>query len=357
MRIRIIIISLINIYNHTMKHVFSTLVIVATALMMCVSCQKQVDVTEAIDRQIAHFPHSTLQDIYKSFYQDRFGPGHMIKDTASFRAYTLSELAFAATDEVPNPYYEPVGAQGRFVRVYLRCVNEGLISGQLLMDAFLRSTQVSQPTSSWLKEWELIVARMEESGLVLPHWEEDKPAFFEAARINAAVHHSEAYRDAYHPHYRIIERGIFEEEIKPFLPCAATGEKLLQTLNERQISLVVRNNDSTSYYSQSRVNDLMHLVTTEPERLRDAIVADKRIGNAAATLIAYGGVREVHTNYVTHRGKRILRQAGVGLVYTTEGDFIYNRTGTAQCPMDSALNDIDSPQEGFEIIRTQFYNK
>ena len=325
--------------------------------MMCVSCHRQPDVTQTIDRQIAHFPHSTLQDVYKSFYQDHFGPGHMINDTAAFRAYSASELAIAATDEVPNPYYEPVGANGRFVRVYLRCVCEGLISEQLLLEAFLRSTQAKQATSSWLNEWQTLVAQMEQANLILPNWEEDKIALLEAARANAAVHHSEQYRNAYHPHYRIIERTIFENEIKPFLPVAATGEALLQTLNERQISLVVYNHDSLSTYASPRVNDLMHLVTTEPERLRDAIVADKRIGNAASTLIAFGGVREVHTNFVTHRAKQILRQAGVGLVYTTEGDYILNRDGSAQCPMDAALNDISSPQEGFDILRSQFYNK
>ena len=31
------------------------------------------------------------------------------------------------------------------------------------------------------------------------------------------VHHSELYENTYHPHYRIIEKSVFEKYIKPFI--------------------------------------------------------------------------------------------------------------------------------------------
>lgn len=133
------------------------------------------------------------------------------------------------------------------------------------------------------------------------------------------------------------------------------GEQLLQKLNEEKLSLVVSNADSISVYNRSRVDDLMELVESEPERLKGAVVADKRIGNAAAVLIAYGGVREVHTNAVTAQAREILRHAGVKLVAKGEIDMIYNRAGTAQCPMDSALNGVVEPAVGYAILRKQFY--
>jgi len=333
-----------------MKHALFSLL----AAAVLVACHPGTERSEAIDRQVAHYPLSSLQDVYKSFYQDRFGPGHMITDTAAFNAYSLHELAVAAEDTVPNPYYEPVGAKGQYIRVYLRCVHEGLITKEQLFDAFLRSAvPASQPRQSWADEWGHIEQAAQAIGITAT--DEERQALLQAAQEQRAVHHSDRYRNAYHPHYRIIEKTIFENELLPHLPYSAVGAHLLQTLNDRDISLVVSNHDSISYYAQPRVNDLMHLVTTEPQRLQNAIVADKRIGNAAATLIAFGGVREVHTNRVTHRGKQILRQAGVQLVYTDEIDFIYNRDGSGQCPMDAALNACSSPQEGFDILRTQFY--
>ena len=47
----------------------------------------------AIERQLAVYPESTLQDVYKAFYQEHFGPEHMITDTAAVRNYLDYELA------------------------------------------------------------------------------------------------------------------------------------------------------------------------------------------------------------------------------------------------------------------------
>ena len=135
------------------------------------------------------------------------------------------------------------------------------------------------------------------------------------------------------------------------------GAQLLKILNDENLSLVVSNHDSISRHASPRVDDLMRLVTSEPERLRGAVVADKKVGNAAASLLALGGVREVHTNYATHSGKRILEQAGVKLVAVREGDFIFNNDSTGQCPMDSTLNGIADHNQGFALLKEKFYNK
>ena len=135
------------------------------------------------------------------------------------------------------------------------------------------------------------------------------------------------------------------------------GAQLLKILNDENLSLVVSNNDSISRHASPRVDDLMQPVTTEPERLQGAVVADRQVGNAAASLLACGGVSEVHTNYATQSAKRILEQAGVKLVYVREGDMIYRTDSTGQCPMDSTLNGIADHRQGFELLKEKFYNK
>ena len=176
------------------------------------------DVREAVERQMCYYPQSALQDVYKSFYQDRFGPGHMIQDTAAFGEYTRYELTVAAAEDTVcwPPLYEPVGAQGHYVRVYLICVNAGLLTEKQLSDAFLRSiTPAEEPKQSWADEWAHIEQAAREAGIPCP--DEDCEQLRIAAKDNRAVHHSDAYRNAYHPHYRIIRRDIFEKELKPFI--------------------------------------------------------------------------------------------------------------------------------------------
>ena len=175
-----------------------------------------VTVRSAIERQLTTYPESTLQDIYKSFYQEHFGPGHIISDTASAQRYLMRELS--EMGETSSPYFEPTGSQGDYVRVYLSAVADSLITAEQLLDAFVRSANSRQePTVSWMKKWQAIVSIIQANKMKLEGIETDLPLLTEAARNNQAVHHSRRYNVAYHPHYRIVERSIFESELKPTL--------------------------------------------------------------------------------------------------------------------------------------------
>jgi hypothetical protein len=162
----------------------------------------------AIERQMASYPQSTLQDIYKSFYQEHFGPGHMISDTASARRYLMSELSEMGKNK--SPYFEPTGSHGDYIRVYLSSVADSLITAEQLLDAFVKSANSRQePSNNWLEKWEAIVNIIQTNELGIEGLETDLPLLTEAARNNQAVHHSRRYNEAYHPHYRIVERRIF----------------------------------------------------------------------------------------------------------------------------------------------------
>ena len=170
----------------------------------------------AIERQLATYPESTLQDIYKSFYQEHFGPGHIISDTAPARRYLMKELS--EMEGTQSPYFEPTGSQGDYVRVYLSAVADSLIIAEQLLDALVRSANSWQePSVSWSEKWHAIVSLIQANKMEIEGFEADLPLLNEAARNNQAVHHSLRYNEAYHPHYRIVERGIFERELRQAL--------------------------------------------------------------------------------------------------------------------------------------------
>lgn len=175
-----------------------------------------VAVRSAIERQLATYPESTLQDIYKSFYQEHFGPGHIISDTSSARRYLMKELSEMGKNQ--PPYFEPTGSQGDYVRVYLSAVSDSLITAEQLLDAFVRSANSWQePSVSWLEKWVAIVSVIQADKMEIEGFETDFSLLNEAARNSQAVHHSRRYNEAYHPHYRIVERSIFERDWKPAL--------------------------------------------------------------------------------------------------------------------------------------------
>ena len=175
-------------------------------------------IRQSVERQLELYPESTLRDLYKNFFQDRFGPGHIIADDTVANRYLRYELNAAEGFEGLD--YEPTGYEGRFYRVNLGVIADGRVPYEKYFDAFVRSVNNIKPISieQWRTEWHEIDSVIMSMGLQLENFSSDR------AEIKALIdggdyvmHHSQRFNDHYQPHYRIIERTIFENEILPLL--------------------------------------------------------------------------------------------------------------------------------------------
>ena len=185
------------------------------------SCKetKSEQIRTAVENQLSTYPKSTLQDLYKNFFQDYFGPGHIVSDTTSAGAYLDRELA--SFEKAEGAYYEPTGYNGNFFRVNLSVIKEGLISRDVFFDAFIQSVSDIQTIShdEWKKEWNEIDSVIKAMNLSLVNYEQDREKLFSLLEQGKyVVHHSEPFSAEYDPHYRIIGREIFIKKILPLLP-------------------------------------------------------------------------------------------------------------------------------------------
>lgn len=166
------------------------------------------EVRQMCKEMIEHYPAATLQDIYKTCYQDFFGAEHLMRDTAAARQYLHSELdQCAEQDPSTMPLYEPTGFRHRFIRVNLLNIKEGNITEEQLLSLFIDAAGKDNALhSNWENEWKQIERIALE---VYPAWQdaELQRELQHAAQLKAAVRHSEAFRNTYHPHYRIIRYG------------------------------------------------------------------------------------------------------------------------------------------------------
>jgi hypothetical protein len=90
----------------------------------------------------------------------------------------------------------------------------------MLLDAFVRSANsVERPSvESWRNRWHVIIGTIDQMHLDLPQYEKDKVFIDSILTVGKyAISHSPEYREAYHPHYRIVKKDIFEREIKPMI--------------------------------------------------------------------------------------------------------------------------------------------
>ncbi|MBR6774110.1 MAG: hypothetical protein IKM23_00135 [Bacteroidales bacterium] len=182
-------------------------------------CPSSVDkIKAAVERQLRDYPKSTLQDLYKSFFQDRFGPGHLVNDTSAAGNYLRYELN--NSESFHERYYEPTGYESNYYRVNLSVIRENKISYQKFFDAFLRSVENVglDKISEWKSEWSTIESVIISMNLDLENFDADLQMIHTVLEQGKyAVHHSEIYNSEYHPHYRIIDKNIFEEEILPLI--------------------------------------------------------------------------------------------------------------------------------------------
>lgn len=203
-------------------------VLILILILGLTSCTQRIVDSEAVRvavaAQMESYPESRLQDLYKSFFQDRFGPGHIIRDRQSARDYILSELASA--DTLMGPRTETCGWQGNYVRVNLSVIADGLMTAEKLTDALMASAkEVSDEyIERWKTEWAEIEAIIEKTYPVIPDLQEDKARIAELLGTGQyAWHHSVQYNAAYHPHYRIIAKEFLNLDMPITVNLRYTG--------------------------------------------------------------------------------------------------------------------------------------
>lgn len=133
--------------------------------------------------------------------------------------------------------------------------------------------------------------------------------------------------------------------------CNRQGEQMLNALEEQGVGMIIDNRGEVTTYGQPGVQDLLHLTAEEPERLKGAVVADKRVGKAAACLLIEGGVKRVNTPVVSTPARQMLEAAGIPLYAREEVPLMMNNDGTDLCPMEKKLLDAKTPEQCAAILR------
>lgn len=171
-------------------------------------------IRKTIHEELTVHPKATLLDLYKNFFQGKFGSGHMITDTAAASNYLKEELQSAT--QFDSVLWQPVGYEDSYYRVNLSLVRDGKIDMQQLIAAFTEKQNTSETSlDAWKNEWNSILKIIEEMNLSLQNFEKDRLQIAEDLRKGIVIgHHSSIYLNIYHPHYRIVTKAHFLELYK-----------------------------------------------------------------------------------------------------------------------------------------------
>ncbi len=152
-----------------------------------------------ITEHLVRYPAAEPVDVYKLLYQGVCGPEHLIAAPGDFAARLQTEYE-AVRGVADGPLWEPVRPDGKLGRLHLRPYKAR--GGELtaLLAACLEAAAQPWDTAATLAGlWQAVAAGRGAAWQTL------------TARLTAQgyppVHHSERYRAAYRPAYRLVTRA------------------------------------------------------------------------------------------------------------------------------------------------------
>lgn len=126
-------------------------------------------------------------------------------------------------------------------------------------------------------------------------------------------------------------------------------ERAKKVLQARDCTCVLVRGD-TIYESHDRgIRPLMQWLGSGTD-CRGFAAADKVVGRATAFLYAKLGVSEVWALTMSAGAMEVLERMGIPHSCGRQVDAILNRTQDGFCPMESAVREIDDPDEAFRVL-------
>ena len=165
---------------------------------------------QVLRRHARKYPMMQPTDAVKLIYQNVFGGGHLIRDPET--CLNALQREYECTPQDPHaPLLESIG--NGLVRVMLNAVDANNYSIRQLGEDFIRSSQEHKGNlNGFLIKLE-ILRKVTDSGAFGFTLEELEAYLEEYKRAGyPMISHSEQYRQAYKPAYRIVLTSIFSKE-------------------------------------------------------------------------------------------------------------------------------------------------
>jgi hypothetical protein len=132
---------------------------------------------------------------------------------------------------------------------------------------------------------------------------------------------------------------------------------LLQNATERlkneAFTCVMTDGSTTLSTTERGIKPLLGWLNSRAD-FHQYVAADRVVGKAAAFLYVLLGIRAVYAEIVSIPAAQVLNRYGIPLFYDTQVNAIRNRTQDGFCPMESAVWEIDDPQQAKKAIEETY---
>ena len=128
-------------------------------------------------------------------------------------------------------------------------------------------------------------------------------------------------------------------------------DSLIARLHAEGNSCVICKGEEIRLFHRRGVIDLFELYENDTDSMHGAKLADKVIGKGAAALVALGEMAEVYADVISTPALNVLCQASIPTRFGQEVPYIINRKKDGRCPLETACEGLDKPEEMLPAIR------
>jgi hypothetical protein len=159
----------------------------------------------ALADELRLHPEAAADDAYKFLHQGVFGPGHAVDDRRSAERLLDQEIAGLAPSAVDDPLCQPLAGSTPMARIHLRPFLAADEDPKALLDVFVASAAVAAGgVADMDAALTAAVAALAKDGQWGLAGELETLGSGLAAGGYPAVGHSERYRNAFKPAYRVV---------------------------------------------------------------------------------------------------------------------------------------------------------
>lgn len=199
-----------------------------------------------LKNHLSAYPDMQIQDVAKLLYQSEFGGGHMISDSEKSLKWIQNDYA-ALNPDILERMLRVENIGDGIYRIYLSNLNYGL-RAEVLNEMFVRSANTRKGSIDGLvRKINLFLQACHNHELSFSEME--AITFFEdwKAKDYPAISHSETYRQAYHPAYRVVEESYLK--VLDIIPKISAG-------TDKTFVIAI---DGMSGSGKSTLGELLHM--------------------------------------------------------------------------------------------------
>ncbi|MEO8004820.1 MAG: hypothetical protein ABI771_07935 [Betaproteobacteria bacterium] len=160
---------------------------------------------QLLSTHLVRYPAMQLDDIYKLLHQAALGPGHAVGNSAAARKRLDEEIAALGDAVSGETAREVISPDGRLARAHLRAYLAGGGNANALFNAFVETANSYPASPEKLAKFCACLGDLAQAGSIPFERTQVEEYFVRIARDDyPAIHHSETFRHAYRPAYRVV---------------------------------------------------------------------------------------------------------------------------------------------------------